>query len=121
MADFKIKTHTTYSYETSDGRTFDDPEAAETWQEALECIKKVVMLDNKFNRTDSISSAFYVHIKTHEQLDAFQEIGAYEGICADIRSVGFYYYDDCEDTFINIEKEIDRFKTMMTKLCKEGN
>ncbi len=39
MTEVKIKTHTTYTYETSDGREFDLAEEAQEWQEHLENLK----------------------------------------------------------------------------------
>ena len=41
MADIKIKTHTTYTYETTDGREFDIAKEAEQWQEYLEIMKNI--------------------------------------------------------------------------------
>lgn len=74
MAELKIKTHTTYTYETSDGREFDDIREAETWQGQLELIKNITMLDSKFQNTTDHTEAFYVHIKTWQQQEAFEAL-----------------------------------------------
>ena len=116
MSEVKIITHTTYTYETSDGREFDYAQEAEAWEKALSNIKNVAMLDAKFRPTTEVSSAFFVHIKTHDQLDAFSEIQAYEGMCAEIREVGYHYYDECTDTYLNIGKELKRLHDIIDKL-----
>ena len=113
MADIKVKTHTTYTYETSDGREFDLADEAEEWQEHLEKIKKVVMLDSKFKRTDRTDEAYYVHIKTQTQLEAFEAMQAYEGLAAHVTSLGYWYYDEDMDEFIDVKKEMDRLQSII--------
>lgn len=121
MSEVKIKTHTTYTYETSDGREFDDAQEAQEWQQALEDIKGITMLDSKFKPTTEISSAFYVHIKKHSQLEAFELIQAYGGFVSSIPGIGCWYYDDCTDTYVNLETEINRLKDIQYKLYTGGN
>ena len=116
MTDIKIKTHTTYTYETSDGREFNVVEEAEEWQEHLESIKSVVMLDSKFRRTDRTDEAYYVHIKTQAQLNAFEALQAYEGLAGHVTGLGYWYYDDCSDEFIDVKKEMDRLQSIIESL-----
>lgn len=116
MADIKIKTHTTYTYETTDGREFDIAEEAGEWQKALEVIKRVTMLDNKFKPTSDISSAFFVRIKNNTELDAFEAMQVYEGMCAHISKPGYWYYDDCTDSYVDAIKERDRLQSIIETL-----
>ena len=117
MPELKILTHTTYTYETSDGRTFeDDREAAEHWQQSLDNLSGITMLDSKFNKTSHHDEAFYVHIKTWEQQEAFEALQVYEGMGAHIPKPGFWYYDECADSYVNIAEEIDKLQDMISKL-----
>jgi hypothetical protein len=116
MAELKIKTHTTYTYETSDGRDFDLAEEAEQWQGYLEIMKNITMLDCRFSNTNDVCSAIYVHIKNNEQLDAFEAMQAYEGICAHISKPGYWYYDDCTDSYVDAVKERDRLQSIIETL-----
>lgn len=116
MADTKIKTRTTYTYETSDGREFDIAEEAGEWQKALEAIKRVTMLDYKFRPTSDISSAFFVRIKNNTELDAFEAMQAYEGMDAHISKPGYWYYDECTDSYINVVEERDRLQSIIETL-----
>lgn len=120
MAELKIKTHVTYTYETADGREFDDAPEAERWQKHLEVIKGVTMLDSKFKLTSRTDEAFYVHIKTNDQLDAFEAIQAYEGYCAPIPAIGYWYYDDYSDNYVNAVKERDRLQSIIEALDVSG-
>jgi hypothetical protein len=121
MAELKIKTHTTYTYETSDGREFDDAGEAQEWQQALEDIKSITMLDNKFNLTSETSSAYFVHIKTYFQLKAFELVQAYEGFATHIPDLGYWYYDEVADEYISVDKEIERLKEIKQRLNAFGN
>lgn len=116
MSKLKIKTHTTYTYETTDGREFDIVEEAEQWQEYLEIMKNVTMLDCRFSNTNDVCSAIYVHIKNNEQLDAFEAMQAYEGMCAHISKPGYWYYDDCTDSYVDAVKERDRLQSIIETL-----
>ena len=116
MTELKVKTHTAYTYETTDGREFDLAEEAEQWQEHLENIKGVTMLDSKFKPTSNTDEAYYVHIKTNAQLDAFEALQAYEGYCAHVPAVGYWYYDECSDDYVNVAKERDRLQSIIEAL-----
>ena len=114
MANFNIKTITTY--ETSDGREFDDIQEAQDWQAALENIKDVIMLDDTFKSTTEVDEAFFVNIKTLEELKAFELIREEEGLWAQIPDLGFWYYDSHFDEYKNIDKEISRLQDMKEKI-----
>ena len=116
MADIKVKTHTTYTYETTDGREFDIAEEANEWQEQLEALKSIIMLDSKFQNTTDHTEAFYVHIKTWEQQEAFEALQAYEGMGAHITEPGYWYYDDCTDSYVDVVKERDRLQSIIETL-----
>ena len=116
MADIKIKTHTTYTYETTDGREFDIAEEANEWQEHLEALKGITMLDSKFQNTTDHTEAFYVHIKTWKQQEAFEALQAYEGMGAHITEPGYWYYDDRTDSYVDAVKERDRFQSIIETL-----
>ena len=116
MADIKIKTHTTYTYETSDGREFDEAREAEQWQEYIEALKGITMLDSKFHNTTDHSEAFYVHIKTWTQQEAFEALQVYEGMGAHIPEPGYWYYDDCTDSYVDVIKERDRLQSIIETL-----
>lgn len=115
MAELKIKTN--YTYETSDGREFDDANEAQEWQQALEDIKGVVMLDSGFNPTSESGATFYVHINNPAELKAFNLVQDYEGLCALPSYVGYWYYDEITDSFVDIDKEIERLQDMKRRLC----
>ncbi len=116
MADVKIKTHTTYTYETTDGREFEDQQEATEWQLALDDLKSITMLDYNFNNTTEVSSAYYVHIKTLSQLKAFEAIQRYEGMSAHIESLGYWYYDENTDQYMSVRKEMDRLQSIIETL-----
>jgi uncharacterized protein YneR len=116
MADIKIKTYTTYTYETTDGREFEDRQEATEWQLALDDIKSITMLDNRFCNTTEVSSAYYVHIKTLSQLKAFEAIQKYEGMSAHIDSLGYWYYDENTDLYVSVRKEMDRLQSIIETL-----
>jgi thermostable 8-oxoguanine DNA glycosylase len=116
MAEVKIKTHTTYTYETTDGREFEDQQEATEWQLALDDIKSITMLDHRFCNTTEVSSAYYVHIKTLSQLKAFEAIQKYEGMSAHIDSLGYWYYDENTDRYVSVRKEMDRLQSIIETL-----
>ncbi len=116
MSKLKIKTHTAYTYETSDGREFEDQSEAQEWQDHLENITGAVMLDQKFCNTTHVDSTFYVHIKTEAQLKAFEAINSYEGLCAKIDAIGYWYYDERTDNYVSVRKEMDRLQSIIETL-----
>ena len=121
MTERKIKIHTTHTYETSDGREFDDELEAKEWQRIIEDIKGITMLDSGFNPTTEVDSAFYVRIKTYSQFKAFEAMQAYEGLNTHIHDLGCYYYDDRTDCFVNLEEEIKRLQDIRSKLYDSVN
>ncbi len=121
MAELKIKTHTTYTYETTDGREFDDAQEAQEWQDHLENIKGITMLDSKFQYTKDHSEAFYVHIKTWQQQEAFEAMQYYEGMGAHIQKPGYWYYDDCTDSYVDVDEELNRLREIKQRLNNIGN
>ena len=74
------------------------------------------MLDSKFCYTTDISEACYVHIKTWQQQEAFEAIQHYEGIDAHIPKPGYWYYDDCTDSYIDAANERDRLQSIIETL-----
>lgn len=116
MSELKIITHTTYTYETSDGREFDDELEAKGWQKQLSLIEGVCMFDSKFKPTKEIESVFYIHIKTKEQAEAFNSMQEYFGICASGVGVGYYYYDEISDSYVNVELQIKELHNIIDKL-----
>jgi len=116
MSKLKVKTHTTYTYETSDGRAFEDRSEAQAWQDHLENITGAVMLDRNFCNTTRVDEAMYVHIKTEAQLKAFEALNAYEGLCAKIAAIGYWYYDERTDTYISVSAEMDKLQSIIETL-----
>lgn len=116
MTEVKIKTHTIYTYETSDGREFDDAQEAQEWQDHLENIKGITMLDSKFQNITDHSEAFYVHIKTWQQQEAFEALQYYEGMGSHIPKPGYWYYDDCTDSYVDVDEELNRLKEIKQRL-----
>lgn len=116
MAELKVKKHTTYTYETSDGREFDDKLEAENWQKQLSEIENVCMLDMSFKPTKDTDVAFYIHTKTKEQTEAFNSMQEDLGFCARIDGVGYYRYDEISDSFVNIELQIKHLQNIIDKL-----
>ena len=116
MNELKIIKHITYTYETSDGKKFDDETEAKEWQNQLSAIKNVCMLDSKFRPTEEIDSVFYIHAKTKKQAEAFNSMQEYFGICARIDGVGYYRYDEISDNFVNVELQIKELQSIIDKL-----
>lgn len=121
MADkLKIITHTTYTYETSDGREFDDKNEAKNWQKILSSLEPVQMLSSNYKPTKEIESAYYVCVETIEQVEAFNMMSGYLGMYARIREVGYYRYDEKIDDFVNVESEIESLQHIIKMLDAEG-
>ncbi len=118
-----IKTHTTYTYETSDGREFKNQEEAQDWQLALDIFNDrthgLTILDAKFNPTTDICSAFYVWIKNQAQLKAYQVMSAYEGVTG-INDLGFWMYNEYMDRYDHIDTELEKLLNIKAKLLNAG-
>jgi hypothetical protein len=112
----KIITHTTYTYETSDGREFDDKAQAEAWQRALDVAAHIVMLDSDFRPTSEVDTAYFVYLKDQEPVDAFNAKQEDVGITTTITEPGYYYYDEVPDEYSNIDKEIEQLYNVKQKL-----
>lgn len=106
MSELKITTHTTYTYETSDGREFDNEAEALEWQKILETFNSISMLDHQFKPTLIPSAVYYLHIKNQEQLKAFDAVQEYDGYGAVPKELGHFCYDEISDEFIQIEDKV---------------
>jgi hypothetical protein len=116
MADLKIITHTTYTYETTDGREFDSRPEAEAWQKAIDNAERIVMLDSRFRATDDVEMAYFVFIKDQDQVDAFNAKQANLGLAAVINVPGYYYYDEVSDEYFNVDGRIKDLLGIKAKL-----
>ena len=116
MAEMKIITHTTYSYETSDGREFDDENEAREWQNALSLLENVRMLDNEYKPVKDIEYAWYVHVETMEQVDAFNMIHCDLGNYSRLHGVGYHRYDDGLGEFLDVKAEIEHLQNIIDAL-----
>jgi uncharacterized protein YneR len=74
------------------------------------------MLNSKFKPTTDHTEALYVHIKTWQQQEAFEAMQAYEGMGAHIPEPGYWYYDDCTDSYVDAVKERDRLQSIIETL-----
>lgn len=101
----KVITHSTFTYETTDGREFEDRDEAFEWQKSLNMLEDIVMLNCRHERTRNIDEAYYVYASTDEQVEAFNLIQDYE-LNSKIDKPGFYAYDENYDKYLNLELEI---------------
>ena len=120
MAELKIITHTTYSYETSDGREFDNENEARKWQNTLSLLENVRMLDIEYKPVKEIERAQYVYVETMEQVDAFNMIYGDLGIYARLHGIGYHSYDDGLDDFMNVKTEIENLQKIIDALDAKG-
>lgn len=116
MADLKIITHTSYTYETTDGREFDSKPEAEAWQKAIDNAERIVMLDSQFRPTTDIETAFFVYLKDQGQVDAFNTKQADLGLATEIIAPGYYYYDEVPDEYFNVDGRIKDLLGIKAKL-----
>ena len=116
MADLKIITHTTFTYETSDGREFESKQEAEAWQMAINNAEHIVMLDSQFRPTTFIEEAFFVYLRDQSQVDAFNAKQADLGLATVIHTPGYYYYDEVPDEYFNIDGRIKDLLGIKAKL-----
>ena len=117
MANLKIITHTSYTYETTDGREFDSKPEAEAWQKVLDTSSQLIMLTSKFKRTTESESCFNVYAATPELVDTFNAMQDDQGLCARLSEPGYYYYDEVSDEFVNIDGEIERLLTLKNRIA----
>lgn len=120
MNDVKIKRYTTYLYETSDGREFDDKKEATEWQKHINNIEDMCWLDFEFEPTGDIDCAIYVYAKTSEQADAFNAMQTYMGMSCNLPSAGFFRYDDIADEYVEVESEIEKLQHIIDMLKGGG-
>ena len=120
MAELKVKKHTTYTYETSDGKEFYDENEATEWQKHLCNLEGVRLLDYKFNPTKDINNASYIYAKTVEQAEAFNAMQEDFGFISKLGSSGFFRYDEIADAFIDIEAEITELQNIIDILQAKG-
>jgi hypothetical protein len=116
MADLKIITHTSYTYETSDGREFDNKLDAVQCQAALDNIERINMLSSKFERTFDLDRCYYIHLKDEAQVATFNLMENDSGFAARISEPGYYYYDEVSDEYINVDEEIARLSSIKQRL-----
>ena len=74
------------------------------------------MLDDRFNPTVNLYNTFLVHVKTEEELDAFNAANEKEGITSVLPAVGYYYYDGTTDEYKNAVQELERLMLIINKL-----
>lgn len=116
MSDLKIITHTSYTYETSDGREFDDLDEAGAWQKVLDSTSQLIMLTNRFKPTRDPECCFNLYVANSDLVETFNALQDNLGLAARISAPGYYYYDEVSDEFINIDKEIERLLEVKAKI-----
>lgn len=121
MAKVKVKKHINYTYETTDGRSFNDDKKAHLWQKVLDNIDETIMFNDNFTRTKNVDEAFYVHIKNQDQLEAFAAKQQDEGLFGTISEIGYWYYNENLEEYINIDSEITRLMDIKLKMDKGEN
>lgn len=115
----RVITHTVCTYETTDGREFDSKDEAIDWQTALDSIDDIVMLNSRRLPTNQVDEAYYVWIKTDEQVKVYNEVQDYYGLHSSIEEPGFYTYDDNCDAYVNLEEEIQKLQEHIDLLKEE--
>ena len=116
MTDLKVKKHISYTYETSDGREFDDKNEATEWQKHLCNLEDMCLFNFKYKPTKEIESAIYVYAKTSEQAEAFNAMQKDLGLRSGLRSAGFYRYDEIADEYVDVEIEIAKLQNIIDML-----
>ena len=117
----KITEHITYTYETSDGREFDNQAEAKEWQEYLDIFDGIVMLDYQLSPTKDIELAYYVRIDTREQAKAFNMVQHNLCYCASVPYPGYFRYDDASSDFVDIKSEINEKQSFIDALDDRGD
>lgn len=121
MEDIMVTKTVTYKYYTSDGTEFEDEIEAKEWQTQLNIMKQITMLNEKFKATTSPDYAYYVHIKTDDEVKGFSAIQDYYGLSGKITKPGYYRYDCDNDEYVNIEEEIQNLFNILKQLNNEDN
>lgn len=117
----KVITHTVQTYETTDGRIFEDCFEATEWQLALEELKHIPMLDDNLRPTTVPEAVYCVYIKTYPQLKAFALWQDYHGVWHnDIKELGYWYYDDDKHHYINVTTEQNKLTNIIDTLTTFG-
>ena len=111
----------TYLYKASDGQTFTDEHEANLYENKINTLKTIPMLDANFRVETNVGHAFYILIENEEQLVALRDALFAEGYSCNIAKPGFYYYDENHDSYINIESEIEQLKHMKNCLIDRRN
>lgn len=120
MAELKVKKRIEYTYETSDGREFEDKDEAMEWQKHLCNIEAMLFLDFDYKPTRDLDSVYYVYAQTIEQANSFNAtVHEYFGYGAELPSAGFFRYDEIADEYVDVEGEIEKLQHIIDKL-KEG-
>ena len=121
MAELKVKKRIEYTYETADGREFEDKDEAMEWQKHICNIEDIILLDSDFKPADIYRDAvIYIYAKTIEQANSFNTIiHEYFGYSATLPSTGFFRYDEISDEYVDVEIEIEKLQQIIDKL-KEG-
>ena len=117
-ANLEVKKCVTYTYQTTDGREFDNKAEAMEWQKHLCNVEDLCLLDSEYEPTRDLCSAIYVYAKTKEQADSFNAIQQYFGYALTLPSTGFFRYDDVSDSYIDVENEIGNLQYTIDKLKK---
>ena len=121
MEELKTTVHTRYTYETSDGKEFDNKQEAIKWQKHLNIFKTICMLNAEYKPTTDIEDVIYVYAKTKEETGAFNAMQTEEfGYCTALDSAGWFRYDDVSDSYVDIESEIKKLQHIIDVLNKGG-
>ena len=121
MENLKIIEHTFCTYETSDGREFEDKQEAMEWQKHLSTIENTVLLNIDYKPTTDYESVMYVHVKTQEQVEAFNAMQQDLDLYARLDEPGYYRYNQISDSYNDIEDEIESLQQIIDKLKGSEN
>lgn len=117
----RITEHITYTYETSDGREFEDEAEAEEWQGYLDIFDGICMLDYNLSPTKDIELAYYARIDTEEQVKAFNMVQKNLCYCIHIPYPGYFRYDETSSEFVDIKSEIAEKQSFIDALDDGGD
>ncbi len=118
MSNIKTSVQTIYTYETTDGATFDSLEEAKVWQKMIDNVSTISMYDSYFRPTKHVDSCFYIHLETHEQVEAFLIKCRAEYLpVRGIKGIGHYYYDEQDDEYVLIEDKISHLQGIIQEMA----